>query len=400
MLTLSQWSEELEREVRDNILGFWKRRAVDEERGGFIGRMESSGRIDPDADKGLVLNARILWTFASAYRIYGEDEDLRMAQRALRVLETTFLDQEHGGFYWMTTAHGEPAQDKKQVYGQAFVIYALAEYVWATGDREPLKLAEQIYRLLEKHAYDPVERGYVEALARDWSATDDMSLSGTDLNERKSMNTHLHILEAYTNLFRVWKPDGLRGKLQELIEVHLERIIDPANHHFLLFFNDEWESQSADISYGHDIEGSWLLCEAAEVLGNPELAERVKAEALAMAKAALEEGVDQDGGMFNELHENGHLDDTKDWWPQAEAMVGFLNAYQISGDAVYMEAAKSSWAFIASRMSDREGGEWHWRVSREGVPVSGHSKIDAWKCPYHNSRACFEVLERLKKLTE
>ncbi|MBW7456074.1 AGE family epimerase/isomerase, partial [Paenibacillus sepulcri] len=275
-LTLPQWSDELEREVKDNILSFWKRHSVDEERGGFIGRMDSDGSIDPDADKGLVLNARILWTFAAAYRIYGAEEDLIMARRALDALETTFLDHEHGGFYWMITAQGAPSQDKKQVYGQAFVIYALAEYVRATGDHKPLKLAEQVYRLLEKHAYDPVHRGYVEALARDWGETSDMSLSGKDLNERKSMNTHLHVLEAYTNLYRVWRQDGLRGKLQELIEVHLERIIDPQSHHFLLFFNDEWESKSGDVSYGHDIEGSWLLYEAAEVLGNHELTARVK----------------------------------------------------------------------------------------------------------------------------
>ena len=182
--------------------------------------------------------------------------------------------------------------------------------------------------------------------------------------------------------------------------MHLDYILDGNTNHFKLFFDDEWNSQSTDVSYGHDIEGSWLLWEAAEVLGDRELEERVRRAALEMARATLEEGTDSDGAIFNELHGNGKLDDTKDWWPQAEAMVGYLNAYQLSGEERYLQAARSSWQFISDRIIDRDKGEWHWQVSRDGVPNPEQQKVGAWKCPYHNSRACLEAVERLQTLTK
>ncbi|MCM3785174.1 AGE family epimerase/isomerase [Neobacillus mesonae] len=398
--SLSVWLEEVESELTNNILAFWKSQTIDNMYGGFIGGMNSNGEVEEGADKSLVLNARILWTFAAAYRRYGKDEDLRMADRALEQLTTHFLDKEYGGFFWMIKPDGTPSEEKKQVYGQAFVIYALAEYVRATDNREPLSLAEEIYRLLERYAYDPVHTGYIEALSREWSETDDLSLSGKDLNERKSMNTHLHVLEAYTNLYRIWKPEGLRLKLKELIEVHLNLILDSEAGHFKLFFDDAWNSQSKDVSYGHDIEGSWLLWEAAEVLGDHELLDRVRTAALLMAKATLVEGTDEDGAVYNELHEDGRLDDSKDWWPQAEAMVGYLNAYQLSKEEQYLTAAQKSWNFIREKVVDPKGGEWHWQVSRDGKPNMNQQKVGAWKCPYHNSRACLEAAERLGSITK
>nr|WP_101807699.1 AGE family epimerase/isomerase [Paenibacillus pasadenensis] len=394
------WLHELQQELQDNILGFWQTHALDELHGGFIGEMDSSGKVNPEADKSLVLNARILWTFAAAHRRTKNSQHLALAERALEQLRTVFYDELHGGFYWMATPDGRPSEDKKQVYGQSFVLYALAEYMLATGSTAELPLAEETYRLLERWAHDPVHRGYIEALARDWSETDDLSLSGKDLNERKSMNTHLHVLEGYTNLYRVWPSDGLRDRLRELIELHLERILDGETGHFKLFFDDEWNSATRDVSYGHDIEGSWLLCEAAEALGDPELLKQTERAALQMAEATLLEGVDEDGGVFNELHEDGRLDDSKDWWPQAEAMVGFLNAFQLSGEERYVQAAERSWSFIRQHVRDEDGGEWHWQVSRDGRPDRTQVKIGAWKCPYHNGRACLEALHRLESLTK
>lgn len=398
-LTAARWRDELTAELKDNILGYWLNNTVDEKYFGYIGEIASSGEKLPEAHKGLVLHARIMWTFASAYRLYKDEKYLAASKRAYEALKTHFRDPAHGGLYWLIDVNGAAVSDKKQVYGQAFVIYALSEYVRITGDQEALAWAEEIYRLLEKHAYDPVHLGYIEALARDWTETDELSLSGKDLNERKSMNTHLHVLEAYTNLYRVWKPEGLKAKLKELIEVHLDKIIDAKTDHFLLFFDDEWQSKAPHVSYGHDIEGSWLLWEAAEVLGDESLLPRVKEAAVRMAKATLEQGVDEDGGLFNE-YDGHHLDDSKDWWPQAEAMVGFLNAYQLSGEEKYLAAAKNSWGFISNFVSDREGGEWHWQVTRAGEPVvnGNQPKVGQWKCPYHNSRACIEVLERLEHL--
>jgi mannobiose 2-epimerase len=397
-LTIAQWRSELEEELKTNILGFWMRNTVDEKNGGFIGEIKSDGTVVHDADKGLVLNARILWSFATAYRYYKDEAYLIMAQRAYDTLDRVFRDHENGGLYWMVDVSGKPVQDKKQVYGQAFVIYALSEFYRATGSEAALLWSQELYRLIEKHAYDPVHLGYVEALAKNWTETGDLSLSGKDLNERKSMNTHLHVLEAYTNLYRVWKPEGLRVKLAELIDIHLDKIINAKDHHFLLFFDDEWTSKSAHISYGHDIEGSWLLCEAADVLGDAQRITRVRAEAVVMAEVTLAEGMDSDGGLYNEADGHGHVDETKDWWPQAEAMVGYLNAYQLSDNAALLQAAKDSWGFIKNYVRDAKLGEWHWQVSKDGIPDPCHAKVDPWKCPYHNSRACFEGLERLAHL--
>lgn len=395
------WRAELASELEDNILAYWRKNTVDDRYFGFVGEIRGDGTKVAEADKGLVLHARILWTFAAAYRWRRDGAYLELARRAFETLRTRFRDPKYGGLLWSIDVQGRPVRDTKQVYGQAFAIYALAELARASEPDAPAALAwaEELYRLLEKHAYDPVHRGYVEALARDWSATDDLALGGgRGRGERKSMNTHLHVLEAYTNLYRVWQPEGLRAKLKELIEVHLDKIVDPASGHFRLFFDDEWRSLTAGVSYGHDIEGSWLLWEAAELLGDEALLPRVRTVALRMAQATLAEGVDADGGVFNEF-DGERLDDSKDWWPQAEAMVGFLNAYRLSGDGTYLAAARNSWTFIRTHVSDRAGGEWHSRVARSGAPVGGarHPKVGPWKCPYHNSRACFEALERLER---
>ncbi|MEF2964762.1 AGE family epimerase/isomerase [Paenibacillus sp. M1] len=390
-----QWKEQLQTELQDNILQFWIDHTIDNEHGGFIGGIDQNLVTNSKADKGLVLNARILWTFASAHRLYPSNEYLKMAERAYDYLLSHFLDREHGGLFWMVDYLGKPVQDKKQVYGQAFVIYALAEYHRATGHKEALDLAVELYRLLEKYSYDSEYKGYIEALSRDWKQTGDLSLSDKDLNEKKSMNTHLHVLEAYTNLYRVWKTPELKHSLAELIEVTLDHIIDPENARFWLFFDEAWQVKSHHISYGHDIEGSWLLVEAAEVLGEQALLERVKQTATAMAEAVYAGGIDKDGGIWNEADENGLTDTNKDWWPQAEAMVGFYNAYQMTGDNKFRSAAAHSWEFIQSYIVDKKNGEWYWGVDSEGKPLAREPKVSPWKCPYHNSRACLEMLERL-----
>lgn len=389
------WLSRLQNEVKNNILGFWLKHTPDEVHGGFVGEIDSQMNVRPEADKSLVLNARILWTFSSAYRLFGDSAYLQAAERALDVLERDFADREHGGFFWMVHAGGSPSQTKKQVYGQAFVIYALAEYFRAVRKPEALDRAIELFRLLEKYGYDPVHSGYIEALSREWQMTDDLSLSGKDLNEKKSMNTHLHVLEAYTGLYRVWKSEELRVKLAELIGTMLDHIVDKEGRHFLLFFDEQWNVKSDHVSYGHDIEGSWLLFEAAEVLGDEEVLERVTGIAIRMAEAALAEGVDKDGGIWNEAGPEGLLSRDKDWWPQAEAMVGFYNAYQLTGDVKFREAAYRSWQFIDKYIVDHKLGEWHWGVSGDLRPLEHEPKVSAWKCPYHNGRACFEMIERI-----
>ncbi|CAH1202682.1 Cellobiose 2-epimerase [Paenibacillus plantiphilus] len=396
-MDIAQWKEELQAELQGNILNFWMEQTVDDEHGGFVGEIDGQLRIDTRADKGLVLNARILWSFASAYRLFPNSEYKKMADRAYDYLKNYFIDRDNGGLFWSVDYTGQPAQTKKQVYGQAFYIYALAEYNRAFGSQEAIDLAIDIYRLLERYAYEPVHKGYIEALTLDWKQTDDLSLSNKDLNEKKSMNTHLHVLEAYTNLYRVWKSEELKRSLTELIEVTLDHIIDSKHARFELFFDESWQVKGHHISYGHDIEGSWLLYEAAEVLGTPSLLERVERMALAMAEAVLADGIDQDGGIWNEADQSGVTDSNKDWWPQAEAMVGFYNAYQLSGEDKFRAAAWNCWNFIKAYIVDPTGGEWYWGVDQAGKPLAHEPKVSPWKCPYHNSRACLEMLERLER---
>lgn len=396
----NRWLERIESELRDNILAFWLEHTIDEDSGGFYGYISRDLNIDPEADKALVLNTRILWTFSSAYRLYGDERYLQTADRAYQYICRYFMDSDFGGLFWSVDKAGAPSSTKKQVYGQAFAIYAFTEYFRAAGNESSLAQAVQLFHMLEKHSYDPVNKGYVEAHARDWTETDENSLSDKDLNTKKSMNTHLHVLEAYTNLYRVWPSVELRDKLKELIEVTLKYIVDDRSHHFLLYFDMEWNSQNEHISYGHDIEGSWLLHEAAEVLGDPDVLKQTVKTAIAMAEATLREGLDEDGGLFNEAEPAGLLDSNKDWWPQAEAVVGFYNAYQLTGDEKYREAAYRSWSFIENHLVDKEHGEWLWSVKRDGTPSDNIEKVSAWKCPYHNSRACFEMVERLRKGSE
>lgn len=395
---LESWRKEIEADLTDNILPFWIKHAPDRERGGFIGAIDNDLTRHPEADKGLVLHARILWTYAAAYRIYRKPVYKEMADEAYRYLLMNFRDAEYGGYYWMLSCNGEPVQTKKQVYGQAFVIYALSEYVRAEPNEKALEEAVFLFHLLEKHSHDPVYRGYVEAFGRDWRETGDFSLSTKDLNEKKSMNTHLHVMEAYTNLFRVWQSDLLRERLGELIDVTLDHILDESKEHFRLFFTETWDVRSTDISYGHDIEGSWLLVEAAEALGDPERLKQAEDAAIRMADAVLAEGLDEDGGLINEAGPDGWTETNKDWWPQAEAVVGWLNAYQLTGKADYLEAAKRVWRFIDRHIIDKENGEWFWGVDRSGHTQADRKKVDPWKCPYHNARMGFEATERLARL--
>ena len=388
----------VETELRSNILSFWLKHAIDEECGGFRGRIANDLTIEPHADKGLILNARILWTFAKAYGVYREPLFLATARRAYEYLCECFWDREFGGVYWMLDFQGRPSDTKKRIYGQAFTVYSLAEYSHASGDSEAIARAMRLVEQIESSGHDDAHFGYFETYERDWTLAGDQRLSDVDLDEKKSMNTHLHLLEAYATLLRNHEDTMVRFRLRELIEIFLRHIIDPSNHHFILFFDEQWRRRSEKISFGHDIEGSWLLCEAAEVLGDAEVLRRVRAEAVKMAQAVYAQGLDHDGGLMYELEPDGHFDADKHWWPQAEAVVGFLNAYQLSGQRHFVDAAERSWAFIEKYIVDREHGEWFGLVSKAGVPDVSQDKVGPWKCPYHNSRTCFEVMERLDGL--
>jgi mannobiose 2-epimerase len=389
----------MERDLRENVLPFWAHHVVDGEHGGFHGFIADDLRKDPLAPKGGVLNARILWTYAAVLRRYGDDAYRRMADRAFDYLVARFWDETHGGLYWMLDHEGRPVADRKQTYNLAFGLYALAEYHRATGSREALDRAIRLYRTTEEHAADPRSGGYWEARGRDWSPLEDVRLSEKDRNAPKSMNTHLHLMEAYTNLLRVWDDAELRGRLRTLVEIHFDRIINPDTRHLYLFFDEGWAPMGRAVSFGHDIEASWLLVEAGEMLGDPGLLARAREVTLKMARVTLAEGLDREhDGVFAERDESGRLDDEKHWWMQAEAVVGFLNAYELTGDEAFLDAAERTWAFIDRFLVDRTHGEWRWRVRRDGSIIPGLPKVEPWKCPYHNTRAALEVIERVGRL--
>jgi len=398
--TLNRFRDELEKELKDNILSWWMKYSPDNDLGGFHGHIDHENKVVKGAGKGAVLNARILWTFSAAYRMYKDQEYLETARRAFAYIISYFTDKKYGGVYWELEPDGSRRSTRKQIYATAFTIYGLAEYHMACGDDQALKTAISLFRDLEAHALDREFNGYTDALSRDWHELEDLRLSEKDQNESKTMNTHLHILEAYGNLYRVWKDRDLEKALKNLILLFLERFVDRERKQLNLFFDDHWKLKSTLISFGHDIECSWLLHEAAEIHGDPELIKECTELAVNMARAS-KVGLASDGGLHYEFFpESVELDSDKHWWPQAEAMIGYYNAYQLSGEETYLNKSLGSWTFIKEQIIDREKGEWYWSVDSLGKPQTDKEKAGFWKCPYHNGRACMELIRRISEVEE
>ncbi|WP_020530689.1 AGE family epimerase/isomerase [Flexithrix dorotheae] len=382
-------------ELTEKILPYWMDKMTDFENGGFYGRITGENELIKEAPKAIILNTRILWTFSEAYNILQDEAYFATAQRAYDYLLKHFIDRKKGGVFWNLDYMGNPIDTKKQIYAQAFSIYALSAYYNATQEDEALYLAQELFGLIEKYSFDPIQNGYLEAFDKNWNLLEDLRLSDKDANEKKTMNTHLHILEAYTTLHQVWDDSNLKIKLENLIDLFLSKILNQDSMHFQLFFDEFWNLKSDTISFGHDIEGSWLLHEAAESLGNEKILKEVKQIALKMTDKNIAEGLDEDHGLFNELDGTGHLDTDKHWWPQTEAVVGYINAYQISKDKSYLNLATQTWEFISNKIIDQSNGEWHFRVNKAGKPYLEEDKAGPWKCPYHNGRACLEIIKRL-----
>jgi len=397
MNNIQEFQKELSEELLA-ILNYWMNNTIDFQHGGFYGQINQQNQVSPEAEKGAVLNTRILWTFSAAYNFTGDVKYLQIASRAFEYIKIFFYDHEYDGLYWALSNLGIPVNTRKQIYAQGFGIYGFSEYFKATGNEESLALALTLFDCIERYSFDEVNGGYLEALSRDWQPMDDMRLSEKEANYPKSMNTHLHILEPYTNLYRVWPDERLAVQMKRLIRVFLDRIIDGKTAHFNLFFENDWTVKSSIVSYGHDIEGAWLLTEAAEVLGDKALLKEVEKMTLRMTDATLAEGATGDGSIYYEKDlGSGHIDKDRHWWPQAEAMVGFANAWQISGDEKYLQKSMDAWQFIKSHLIDRQLGEWFWKVNEKEKPSESEDKAGFWKCPYHNSRACMEVMRRIEK---
>jgi mannobiose 2-epimerase len=390
---IRKYQSEVSKEL-ENILNYWQKYTVDYEHGGFYGQINDKDEVLDKAEKGSVLNARILWTFSAAYHQNQKPEYLEMATRAYEYLREYFADKTNGGLFWSVDYLGNPLNTRKQIYGQAFTIYGLSEYFRITQNQEALNWAIDLFNLIEKHSFDETYGGYLEALAEDWQPIEDLKLSEKDANEKKSMNTHLHVIEAYSNLFSVWKDAVLEEKIKGIIEVFLKYIVNAQTGHQNLFFDVDWTVKSEIISYGHDIEASWLLHEAAETLNDEAILSKTQQLAIKLTDS-VQSGLSEDGGMAYES-EGDHHDTDKHWWVQAEAMVGYLNTYQLSKNDKYLFQSLKSWEFIKNNLISRTG-EWYWATQGEGnSPMPNQDKAGFWKCPYHNARACLEVIKRLE----
>lgn len=400
-IMIDKFQAELRDTLDNNILNYWIEKMTDP-RGGYYGRRDGNDNLDPDAEKGAILNGRILWTFSTAYRLTGNAAYSTAALRARDYIAEHFMDPEYGGVFWSLTAQGEPLDTKKQYYAIAFVIYGLSEHYRATGDRKSLDLAIKLFHDLENHSFDKVKGGYLEASTRDWQPIADMRLSDKDTNASKTMNTHLHIIEGYTALLRVWRDPELLEATSRLLRIFLDTIENPHTHHLQLFFDDDWIRQDGIISYGHDIEASWLLLETAMVIGDKDMYNETLEHTRHIAMAALE-GRAADGSMLNERHASGAYDNDRHWWVQAETVVGQLYLALYHGRPEQLERAWQTWCFIKENLIDQEHGEWFWsRQHDQGKPrinrIDDHAGF--WKCPYHNGRMCVEAIERLDDLKQ
>ena len=423
--TIIQLRTEMQDVLENNILPFWLNQMQDVENGGFYGRMDGHMQLHPEAEKGAILNARILWSFSAAYRVLGHLVYLEAAKRAYTYFVDHFIDSEYGGIYWSVDYMGQPLDTKKQFYAIGFAIYGLSEYARATGDREALDYALLLYDCIEEHAFDRENNGYMEACTREWGEIADMRLSELDANYPKSQNTHLHILEAYTNLLRCLKdlhaqescdyvpvigsvlPIGItipmetivavEVSLRNLIDIFTDKILNPKTHHLDLFFEMDWTRGAGHLeSYGHDIECSWLLHEAALVLGDKKLLTKVEPIIQMIAEASAK-GLKPDGAMIHEANlDTGHIDEDLHWWVQTENVVGGLNIYQHFGDEKALQRAVACWEYIKRNLIDYEPGEWFWSRYKDGTRNLEDDHAGFWKCPYHNSRMCLEAIERFR----
>lgn len=394
---LSTYHDELKQEL-DSILTYWINRTIDNSNGGFVGRIDEHEEVDHNSAKGLVLNSRLLWTFSAAYNKTKNELYLHLAYRAFSYIIQHFRDTELGGVYWSVGADGKPLDKRKQIYGLAFCLYGLTEFYKATKNEKAKEFAIDLFNTIEKHSFDKINLGYFEAYTQDWKELRDVRLSAKDDNEKKTMNTHLHLIESYTNLYKIWPNHKVKFQIQNLLKVFHNHIINKESHHLNLFFDENWVVKSDLVSFGHDIEAGWLLLEVAEVIADASWIDLFKQTSIQITEAAIE-GLDKNGGLWYEYKPiPNQLVNEKHWWPQAEAMVGLFNAYQITKSNKYLTLSIQTWSFVKRYIKDNKFGEWIWGVEADYSPMKGQDKVGFWKCPYHNSRACIEIMNRIDDL--
>jgi len=391
-----KWRGAFERNLKENILGFWLAHAPDRERGGFFGATDRKGTPDPLAPRSLVVNSRLVWTFAAAKRTLGNEEYAATAKAAYSYLVANFRDSKYGGWFWSLSASGKVLDSHKHLYGQSFAIYGLAEYARTFGDKEALKLALDTFRLMDGKAHDAKNGGYLEPWTREWKPeTKEHPIGPPD---QKSTNTHLHLLESLTTLLVASGDTLVKTRLEELYGLFIAKIVDPSGYAHEYFSPDWTPVGAAEASYGHDMELAWLLQEAAAALGKPDDPAGV-ALSRALVAHSVKYGYDEARGGVFERGPAGQpaLVRSKTWWAQAEALVGLLEGWELTRDEGYWRRFEQSADFVLKTVCDNEFGEWYPQFKADGT-VDYDAKISPWKCPYHNGRACMEIIRRLGEM--
>lgn len=385
-------AEQFKEHLTEDIIPFWNA-CVDEEKGGFVGSVDYHLVRDYDSDKGVILHSRILWFYSSAYLLFQDPRLLKKAEHVYDFLKQFCLDKEYGGMYWSVTASGEIADETKHTYNQAFAIYALSSYYAASNKEEVIETAYRLFDLIEEKCRDG--EGYLEAYHRDFTPASNEKLSENGVMATRTMNTLLHIIEAYTELYRVDGNLKVEEKLRQALDLFCTKICNPEKGICEVFFDKQYHTLIDLESYGHDIEASWLLDRAGEILGDTETQKRLMPVVEKLAQKALEHAYDPEKGrLFNE-NEKGVIDKQSIWWVQAEGVTGFYNAYQRTGQQKYLEASAGLWNFIRQVMVDERSGEWFESVKEDGSVDVNQGIVHAWKCPYHNGRMCLEMIRRL-----
>ncbi|WP_291634375.1 AGE family epimerase/isomerase [Clostridium sp.] len=389
-------SKEIHKELNQRIFPFWSSLA-DYDNGGFYGYVGYDGKINKEAEKGAILNARILWFFSATYCLDKKNEALELASHAYDFMKDKLFDDKYDGLYWMVDFKGQPTDNRKHIYNQAFGIYGLSQYYKATGKEEALDIAKKLFHLIEKKCEN--SNGYLEEFDRKWNEKENEMLSENEVISDRTMNTHLHVLEAYTLLYEVSKDDKVRERLYYLLDLIKNKIYSEKRQSLKVFFDEKWNETINLQSYGHDIEGSWLIDRAAEVLGDVSLIQSTHNYTQKIAENIYNKAYSP-LGVINET-ENGITDTGRVWWVQAESIIGFYNAYEKTGDKKYLKATEELWKYIKNSVVDkRENSEWFWKLSEDNSPIPDMPIVEPWKCPYHNGRMCIEIIERMGKLSE
>lgn len=387
--------KEIERHLREDILPFWQN-LKDPAYGGYYGYLGYDLKLDQKAVKGCILNSRILWFFSNAYLLLKEESILAYARHAFLFLQERCLDQENGGVYWSLTYDGKLEDTTKHTYNQAFAVYALSSYYDASGDAEALRLAKTLFRLIETKCRD--EYGYLEAFNVRFEPEANDKLSENGVMAEKTMNTLLHVLEAYTELYRVSKEEAVAACIRYQLDLLADKVYNPQLRRQEVFFDRTWNTLIDLHSYGHDIETAWLADRSTEILNDPVYTAKISPITKALTETIYHTAY-INHSLANEA-EKGVVNTTRVWWVQAEAVVGFLNGWQKSLDKTeYLDAAKDIWGYIKNNVIDkRNGSEWYAELDASGKPLE-KPIVEPWKCPYHNGRMCFEVIRRMRDVT-